>query len=83
MSDIRKCPHCAETVHVKAKVCCYCWYDFRKDPTNPPPKFGLQNGFVIIAMLFLLIFILAALAISTSPNKLEAGNSAPQITVEG
>ncbi|WP_411292070.1 hypothetical protein [Sphingorhabdus sp.] len=83
LSDTRKCPHCAEMVHVKAKVCCYCWYDFRTDPTNPPPKYGLQNGFVIMVSLILLIFALAFFAIMTSQNKPEAAISLPDIAGKG
>ena len=70
-------------VHVKAKVCCYCWYDFRTDPTNPKPKYGLQNGFVIVASVFLLIFVLATLAVITSQNKPEAATSLPEIAGKG
>jgi hypothetical protein len=42
------------------------------------PKYGLQNGFVILALLILLIFILAGLAISASQNKPEAATSVPE-----
>jgi hypothetical protein len=83
LSYLKKCPHCAELMHVRTKVCSNCWYDFRKDPAGLPPEYGLQNGFVVVAFVMVPIFVLATLAISVGRDKPEAGAPAQRIAGQG
>ena len=83
LSYLKKCPHCAESMHVKAKVCSNCWYDFRKDPAYMPPKYSLENGFVVVALVMVPIFVLATLAVGVSRDKPETAAPAPKIAEQG
>ena len=48
-----------------------------------PPKYSLENGFVVVALVMVPIFVLATLAVGVSRDKPETAAPAPKIAEQG
>ena len=48
-----------------------------------PPKYSLENGFVVVALVMVPIFVLATLAVGVSRDKPETAAPAPKIAEKG
>lgn len=61
MSGSKKCPQCAELVHMDAKICRFCAFDFVRMAPRPLPKNSLQSCLAIIGWILLAFIALIAL----------------------
>lgn len=81
----KKCPNCAETVKVEAKVCRHCGYNFETgqapgavaSPVPPKKKSGLMKGGLGCLGLVVLVIVLAMVFGGSKNGSKSSTSSAP------
>jgi hypothetical protein len=88
-ADEKKCPNCAETVKVEAKVCRHCGYNFETGqapgsaaPVPPQKKSGLMKGGLgclgVVVLIIVLVAIFGGRGSTGGQSSSNSSASAPQ-----